>query len=95
MRWQGKKVFVTGAGGFIGSHLCEALVATGAEVTALIHYNGRGEIGNIDFLPLKGVLLNKFLPIIWYHLTFQLLIDQTRPSPLRDFRGTTLLQKPI
>ncbi len=34
-----KKVLVTGADGFIGSHLVEALVARGYEVTALSQYN--------------------------------------------------------
>ena len=43
-------VFVTGAGGFIGSHLCEALVRRGDRVRALIHYNGRGDTGRLDDL---------------------------------------------
>ena len=47
----GKKVLVTGAAGFIGSHLAEALVDRGADVTALVHYNARSEIGNLEFLP--------------------------------------------
>jgi len=50
MSWTAKKILVTGAGGFIGSHLCEALVEKGAVVTALLHYNGRGDFGNIDLL---------------------------------------------
>ena len=51
MNWNGKKVLLTGAGGFIGSHLAEALVEAGAEVTALIHYNSRNDWGNLEFLP--------------------------------------------
>jgi NAD dependent epimerase/dehydratase len=51
MNWHGQKVLVTGAGGFIGSHLCETLVREGAEVTAFIHYNSRGGWGNLEFLP--------------------------------------------
>ena len=35
----GQKVLVTGAGGFIGSHLTERLVSIGCEVTALVRYN--------------------------------------------------------
>ncbi len=43
--WVGKRVLVIGAGGFIGSHLCEALVSAGAEVTAMIHYSSRSDWG--------------------------------------------------
>jgi len=35
------KVLVTGAGGFIGSHLCESLVGEGYEVRALVRYNSK------------------------------------------------------
>jgi len=38
---------VTGAGGFIGSHLVEALLARGARVRALVHYNALGSIGHL------------------------------------------------
>lgn len=41
------KIFVTGASGFIGSHLVEALASSGHDVTALVHYNGRGEWGHL------------------------------------------------
>jgi NAD dependent epimerase/dehydratase len=43
--WQGRKVLVTGAGGFIGSHLVELLVRGGADVRALVRYNGRSDLG--------------------------------------------------
>lgn len=51
MNLKGKKVLVTGGGGFIGSHLMEELVGIGAEVTALIHYNSRNDWGLLEFLP--------------------------------------------
>jgi len=44
-RLNGKKVLVTGAGGFIGSHLTEALVKEGAAVRAFVRYNSRGDGG--------------------------------------------------
>jgi dTDP-glucose 4,6-dehydratase len=44
-------VLVTGAGGFIGSHLVEALLAVGAEVTAMVRYTSRGDVGMLAALP--------------------------------------------
>jgi NAD dependent epimerase/dehydratase len=41
----GKKVFVTGADGFIGSHLVELLVSGGADVRAMVYYNSWNERG--------------------------------------------------
>ena len=50
MNWSKKKVAVTGAAGFIGSHLSERLVELGAEVTALVRYNSRGSYGFLEDL---------------------------------------------
>ena len=52
--WSGKKVVVTGAGGFIGSHLVEALVAAGAAVTAIVRYNSGSLIGNLLFMDAES-----------------------------------------
>ena len=49
----GKKVFVTGADGFIGSHLVELLVDAGANVRALVYYNSWNEKGWLRDLPQK------------------------------------------
>src|ERR1700737_866717 len=46
----GKRVLVTGAAGFIGSHLTERLVRDGHEVRALVRYNGRDDRGHLDRL---------------------------------------------
>lgn len=53
MSYNGKKVLVTGADGFIGSHLTEALVRNGADVTALALYNSFDSHGWLDDLPDK------------------------------------------
>jgi len=45
------KVLVTGAGGFIGSHLAEELVRRGEEVRAFVRYNSRDERGLLEDLP--------------------------------------------
>ena len=47
--WRGKKALVTGAGGFIGSHLTEALIVAGATTTAMVRYNSGSLIGNLAF----------------------------------------------
>jgi UDP-glucose 4-epimerase len=50
LSYSGRKVLVTGADGFIGSHLVEALVAEGAKITALALYNAFGANGWLDVL---------------------------------------------
>ena len=53
MNWSNKKVLVTGAGGFIGSHLTERLVELGANVRALVRYSSNGSWGWLDTSALK------------------------------------------
>ena len=53
MDWAGRTVLVTGAGGFIGSHLAERLVELGARTRALVEYNSDGAWGWLDRSALK------------------------------------------
>lgn len=51
MDWVEREVLITGAGGFIGSHLVETLHRLGADVTAFVHYNSRNDWGMIESIP--------------------------------------------
>ena len=60
MNWNNRNMLVTGAGGFIGSHLTEKLVKLGAEVTAFVRYNSRSNFGLIEILPEEFKEIDKF-----------------------------------
>ena len=51
--WHDRQVLVTGAGGFIASHLIEALVKKGARVRAFVRYNSRNDPGLLALLPTE------------------------------------------
>ena len=53
MDLSGKKILVTGADGFIGSHLAEGLINEGAKVKAFVYYNSFNNWGWIDSLEQK------------------------------------------
>ena len=64
------KVLVTGAAGFIGSHLCEALLKKGFKVNALVRYNSRQNKGWLENI------LNKNLKVIYGDITdFDSVLD--------------------
>lgn len=56
MTWNDRSVCVTGAGGFIGSHLVEQLVEAGAKVRAFVHYNALGRWGWLDESPARDFI---------------------------------------
>tara|TARA_R100001530_G_scaffold75401_1_gene52996 strand:- start:1566 stop:2531 length:966 start_codon:yes stop_codon:yes gene_type:complete len=53
MNWNGIKVFITGAEGFIGSYLAGLLTEGGAHVTAMAQYNSWSSFGWLDDSPIR------------------------------------------
>lgn len=54
--WRGATALVTGAAGFIGSHLAERLVCDGARTRALVRYNSAGSWGWLEGSPVRDRL---------------------------------------
>jgi len=57
MELKGKRVLITGAGGFIGSHLVERLIKEECNIRVFLRYNSEGKIGRLEELPAED--LNK------------------------------------
>ncbi len=77
MKKSPKKILVTGAGGFIGSHVTEQLLASGHKVTALVRYTSTGQAGFID----------TFTPELRKNLTILLGDIRNRDDAFRALKG--------
>jgi len=69
MRGVRKKILVTGGGGFLGSHLCERLLAEGAEVLCLDNFF-TGDKRNI-----RHLLSNPDFELIRHDVTFPIYLE--------------------
>jgi CDP-glucose 4,6-dehydratase len=99
--WAGKKVFVTGAGGFIGSALTEALQSAGADAICLLRDEPavssfdvlglRGKVtivhGSVEDLPLLERVLAEYEVDTVFHLAAQTLVGVAAQSPLSTFEA--------
>jgi len=99
-QWSNKTVLVTGAAGFIGSHLTERLVSLGARPRALVHYNSSGSWGWLDESAVKDdievfqgdvrdhdSLRNAFAGVdIVFHLAALIAIPYSYHAPLSYVR---------
>ena len=99
--WKNKNVFITGANGFLGSHLTSALVRLGARPVVLLYEDNPGGIfeerdlaskttvveGDICNLPLLEDITKKFNIEIIFHLAAQAIVDQALNDPLATFEA--------
>jgi NAD dependent epimerase/dehydratase len=54
--WKNRRVLVTGAGGFIGSHLAERIAQLGAQTRCFLRYTSQGSLGWLSASPLRSEL---------------------------------------
>ena len=97
--WKGKKVFITGANGFLGSYITKALVGKNAQVFSLIYDDNPGSIfdeeglwdktriirGDVRNLNLMGKVLKENQIDTIFHLAAQPIVNQSVDDPLETF----------
>jgi CDP-glucose 4,6-dehydratase len=101
MNWKNKSVLVTGADGFIGSHIAKALVDKGAEVTTIVRDIKKKS--NIDVLGIRNGVnvingdlvnlhdceraINEYDVEIVFHIAAQAIVGPANRSPLSTFES--------
>jgi CDP-glucose 4,6-dehydratase len=101
INWKGTKTLVTGADGFIGSHVAKTLIEKGAEVTTIIRDLTRKS--NIDVLGIKGQVniihgdlvnyvdcertINEYDIEFCFHIAAQAIVGPANRSPLSTFES--------
>ena len=99
--WKDKSVFVTGANGFLGSHLIKKLIKMGVKPVALVYEENPGSIfdkedlaskshvveGDIRDLSLINKVLDENKIEIVFHLAAQAIVDQAIDNPLDTFES--------
>jgi CDP-glucose 4,6-dehydratase len=99
--WKNARVLVTGADGFIGSHLADALVEKGAKVSTIVR--DIKVASNIDLLELKGKInillgditnlqdckraINEYDIEFCFHIAAQAIVGPANRSPLSTFES--------
>lgn len=99
--WKGRSVFVTGASGILGSHLSEALVAAGADLTILLRDDVpssrlvetgiSSKVNTVrgeaeDYWVIERAL-NEYEVDTVFHLGAQTIVGAANRSPLGTFRS--------
>lgn len=89
--WQGRPVLITGASGFVGTHLAEELSLKNAKVIALTlggMKSSRGlvsEIGSVEDFDKLNKVIKKYKINIIFHLAAQPLVELGQTNPIKTF----------
>lgn len=84
--WTNRHILITGAGGFVGSHLAKKLSELGAEVVSMIRRDGGVDVAKRD--ALEPFFHNK--PSVVFHLAGEAVVERGQESPYDTFRTNVL-----